>query len=62
MNKLKNEWILLGNEDDVDEKIKILGMKINKFSYKRNIKLQLYKYSYLDSDEESSVNVVKVSI
>ena len=54
--------MLLGNEDDVEEKKNIIKMSINKFFNKDRLKLKQYKYTCLGNDEESSVNVLKVNI
>ena len=62
VNKLKNEWVLLGNEDDETNRKKKFENKISKFSARRGIKEKRYKSHNLKEDEESSVNVVKVII
>ena len=62
MNKLKKEWVLLGNKDDETTRKKKLETKICKFSEKRGIKEKRYKFHTLKNDEESSLNVVKVYI
>ena len=62
VNKLKNEWVLLGNEDDETNGKKKLENKISKFSKRSGIKENRYKSHSLKEDEESSVNVVKVII
>ena len=62
MNKLKKEWVLLGNEDDEITRKKKLETKICKFSEKRGIKEKRYKCHSLNNDEESSLNVIKVFI
>ena len=64
VNKLKNEWTLIGYEDD-DMTLKgKLEKKINKiFKSKRHqIKEIQYKYSSLGNDEESSLNVIKYAL
>lgn len=53
--------MLLGNEDDVEEKKNMIEMSINKFFNKNRLKLKQYKYNCLGNDEESSVNVLKVN-
>ena len=62
VNKLKSEWVLLGNEDDETNGKNKLENKISKFSKRRGIKEKRYKSHSLKEDEESSVNVVKVII
>ena len=54
--------MLLGNEDDVEEKKNMIEMSINKFFNKNRLKLKQYKYNCLGNDKESSVKVLKVNI
>ena len=52
MNKLKKEWVLIGNEDDETTRKKKLETKICKFSEKRGIKEKQFEFHSLKNNEE----------